>query len=868
MTPTDPLIGLQWHLINTTAGQFDLNVREAWTPSAGGRGYSGSGVRTAVIDDGFDYTHRDLSTYQVLGSVDLANGTVGAFGYSWNWHGTSVAGIIGAAANGYGTVGVAYETTLVGYRIAMGLSSTFLQQWADAIRRAAVGSDLVNTSLGLSNDARSEFGIGYQRTDLDGVSAAIDHATQVGRGGLGMSVIKSAGNARAEHFDVNADGAGNNSRAIIVAAVDRDGFVSSYSSFGAALLVSGFGTPGDVFAIDRVGRAGYSRDDVNPEFNGTSAAAPMVAGVVALMYEAAPGLGWRDVQSILAASARHVGSEIGGPAAGNEAFGWTLNGARSWNGGGMHFSNDYGYGLVDARAAVRMAESWLLTGTAAQTTANETRAELDLVSGPTQIPDGDLSGLVFRGAVGGTDLVERVTVELSFSTTWIGDLWLEVISPSGTVSRLIRDTDQDSGVAGFSGTWTFHSQAFRDEDAAGTWSVRVIDSAGADILVVTDLILRVMGRAGIGDRYVFTDEVARRGGGTTPLLVADTDGGRDTVNAAAVTGDQVIRLDGVAGSIAGVAVRFRKIENAIGGDGHDLLVGSGAANALYGMRGNDTLQGGAGADTLVGGVGNDTYVVTSALSTVIERAGEGTDLVRSTVTHRLAANVENLTLTGTGNVNAFGTAGDNVLTGNAGNNRLAGGGGRDTMSGGAGNDVYVTDGKDVIIERAGGGIDLVLSSANHRLAANVENLTLTGTGHLRGTGNAEANLITGNGGNNRLAGGLGSDTLTGGAGADVFVFDTAIGPGQADVLTDFRVGQDMIHLDDAIFRALAPGALPGTAFAANDTGLATSAATRLVYERGTGALYYDPDGSGAAERVLVATLTANLGLTASSFFVF
>ena len=93
---------------------------------------------------------------------------------------------------------------------------------------------------------------------------------------------------------------------------------------------------------------------------GTSFATPMVSGVVALMYEANPNLGWRDVQSILANSARHVGSEIGSGPAFDERYAWGWNDANTWNGGGLHFSNDYGYGLVDALAAVRLAETWLV----------------------------------------------------------------------------------------------------------------------------------------------------------------------------------------------------------------------------------------------------------------------------------------------------------------------------------------------------------------------------------------------------------------------------------------------------------------------------------------------------------------------------
>ena len=109
----------------------------------------------------------------------------------------------------------------------------------------------------------------------------------------------------------------------------------------------------------------------SPGLHGTSLSTPEVTGVVALMLQANPGLGWRDVQNILAASATHTGSAIGAAALGtNENSYWFLNDAANWNGGGMHFSNDYGYGMLNAYNAVRMAEVWSLFGSA-QTTANE-----------------------------------------------------------------------------------------------------------------------------------------------------------------------------------------------------------------------------------------------------------------------------------------------------------------------------------------------------------------------------------------------------------------------------------------------------------------------------------------------------------------
>jgi Ca2+-binding RTX toxin-like protein len=242
-------------------------------------------------------------------------------------------------------------------------------------------------------------------------------------------------------------------------------------------------------------------------------------------------------------------------------------------------------------------------------------------------------------------------------------------------------------------------------------------------------------------------------------------------------------INGTGNALGNVITGNSAANMLAGKGGADRLDGGAGDDRLFGDDGDDYLEGGAGRDRMVGGTGNDTYSVDSAFDVVYEEAGQGIDLVRTSLgTYTLGDHIENLTFWLSGYTTGHGNALDNVLTGSNGvstlygydgDDTLDGGLGEDHLVGGRGNDTYVVDqAGDTVVELAGEGIDTVRASTHYTLSDDLENLTLSGSSALTGTGNAAHNVLTGNSGSNTLTGLAGNDTLDGGAGADTLVGGT------------------------------------------------------------------------------------------------
>lgn len=624
-TPTDPLYAQQWHL------PMLGNIRKIWDE------YTGRGVSVVVYDDGVQQTHADLAANYDASMHFKYNGItfVPTPNSSQDAHGTAVAGLIAAVDNnGRGGTGVGHGATVTGvdYLNDLQYEYNWNTQTTSALYNAAMrwaaNFDIMSNSWGTTPDYSRELNL-----NIAGNSSAVDAAhfawvSANGRNGLGTVVVKAAGN---ETMNANGDGANASRHTITVAATTQNGFAADYSNYGSSILVT---APAAEVTTDLSGTRGYASGDYATDFGGTSAATPVVSGVVALMLDAYAGLGWRDVQSILALSASHTGSGLRSGSSWTEVGNWLTMGGEHWNGGGATYHLSYGFGMVDAYAATRMAEVWYRLNGAADTSANERHLVAEWEGSSVGIKDSDGNNntpearLTF--AVTRDIEIDSVQVTTRITHTWGKDLRLVLVSPDGQKVTL---SDQELPYGAL--TWTFAAEAFRGMSSKGTWKLEFHDATSGDTGRVWDAQLDFYGNTNtVNDVYHFTDDFQMlRNLQSGRRIIDDVNGGTDWLNFAAVTGNLsvnmaaggAVKVNGV--QLANLASGATDFERLQAGDGADVLTGNGLANHIYGGRGNDTIRGGGGADLLVGERGADVLLGGNGSDSFLFKRGFGADRI-------------------------------------------------------------------------------------------------------------------------------------------------------------------------------------------------------------------------------------------------
>lgn len=532
----------------------DINVDPVYNTY----GYTGLGAIVAVVDSGLEIAHEDLAANVVLnGSWNFLNdrrdptNTADTDGD----HGTSVSGLIAMAMNGRGGIGVAPRAQLKGFNLIASLQTVSEKVASFGGSPANPNSSdvaIFNQSFGSSNNTDAQMNATVEAQYASGVSTL-----RSGKGALyvksaGNGFVKFGAGASAAFCgdpavggatvigvscqNANFDPANTLPYNIVIAALNAKGIKSIYSTAGSAVWTSAPGgeyglnaavAPGilspataydpAMVTTDQSGctvggsrtaatdstfnRGGTSLASINSNcnytntMNGTSSAAPMMSGALALLLEANPALTWRDIKHILAKSARQVDAARAAVLVGLSDGTYTAEQAWTTNAAGYKFHNWYGFGAVDVSAAVALARSYVLgsLGTFANTGWISSGALAVGIPDNSVVGTGTAAGTVLTvGTVGAGGIVEAVQISVTLLHPTTGDLGIELTSPNGTKSILKNIQDGFTGNSGLNGM-VLASNAFYGEPSSGFWTIKVIDGWAFDVGTLTNWQIRVYG---------------------------------------------------------------------------------------------------------------------------------------------------------------------------------------------------------------------------------------------------------------------------------------------------------------------------------------------------------------------------------------
>ena len=463
--PDDSNLSKQWYIHNTGQNNgtpnIDLNVRNVWDT------YTGNGVVIGVVDDGIDYNHPDISpNYSELYSHDFCESDEDPLPTSSSeWHGTAIAGIAAAKGNnGEGIAGVSYNSTLAGLRLFSLDDCDYVDEEEYTLNDLIVSQaltyknqniDIYSNSWGPDDDGKTLGRVGPLTL------AAFEAGVTEGRGGLGSIFVWSNGNGQQQRDNSNKDGYANSRFTISVGAINWQGKQTDYSEYGSNILTSAPShngtllTDAGIFTTDIIGDSGNSEGNYTLVSQGTSTAAPMVSGVIALMLEANPNLTWRDIQHILIRSSSKIDSNH---------VGWFKTEKN------RDYNHAYGYGLLNANTAVNLAEGWT-------SVADEVSLKTDRTIVDQLILDNNNAGVTSSKFVDRGINIESIEINVYVTHGDRGDLNLFLESPNGVVSELVRENSQDLNSNYHD--WTFTSVVHWGENSFGEWKLKVNDTVAS-----------------------------------------------------------------------------------------------------------------------------------------------------------------------------------------------------------------------------------------------------------------------------------------------------------------------------------------------------------------------------------------------------
>ncbi|NXW09702.1 PCSK4 convertase, partial [Fregetta grallaria] len=447
VVPTDPWFHKQWYMNNDI--DPDLNILTAWS-----KGYTGLGVVLTVLDDGIEKDHPDLSAnYDPLASYDFNSNDPDpqpryAAGDE-NRHGTRCAGEVAAAANNrICGAGVAYNAKVGGVRMLDGPITDMVEAQSLSLRPQHI--HIYSASWGPEDDGKTMDGPGVLAAE------AFYRGVTKGRGGLGSIFVWASGNGGINYDNCNCDGYANSIYTLSVGSVLAGGRRPWYGEGCSAILTTTYSSR-TTSEVQIVTTDLHHR--CTDKHTGTSASAPLAAGMIALALEANPALTWRDLQHLVIRTSKpaHLQAED-----------WAVNGV------GRKVSHHYGYGLLDAGLLVEMAKAWTRTRPQRSCSVKALHAPRNIGSELTISTDiSSCSGRTKR-----IRSLEHVQVQLSLSYSRRGDLVIALTSPMGTTSTLVTVRPYDTSQQGYK-DWTFMSTHFWDENPNGTWTLRLENKGDA-----------------------------------------------------------------------------------------------------------------------------------------------------------------------------------------------------------------------------------------------------------------------------------------------------------------------------------------------------------------------------------------------------